>query len=146
MLWLMRRITRMRNKVMPKWERRGSLRGCPVQLVAILRRGEQCGQLRQAITDVERTLAATVRGHRTRGGYPRYAGAYAGMMLVFSSSMLAYITIIIMPRFRDIFRDYDTPLPAVTLALAKDRNSVLPELVHAGVDRADIGLLDEILS
>lgn len=94
-----------------------AFRGCPVQLVAILRRGEQCGQIRQAITDVERTLAATVRGHRTRGGYPRYAGAYAGMMLVFSSSMLAYIMVIIMPRFWDIFRDFETPLPAVTVAL-----------------------------
>lgn len=94
-----------------------AFRGCPVQLVAILRRGEQCGQLRQAIADVERTLAATVGAQRPRAGSPRYAGPYAGLMLVFCTFMVTHMMVTIVPRFRDIFSDFDAALPAVTIML-----------------------------
>ncbi len=94
-----------------------AFRRCPSQVVAILGRGELWGQLPRAVANVEWMLTATALRNRDRGTYVTYAGAYAGLMLLFCGLLLSWVMLMIMPRFWDIFNDFGAPLPPVTLVL-----------------------------
>jgi type II secretory pathway component PulF len=94
-----------------------ALRGCPKQLVAMLRRAEECGQLTQALADQERAVAATTDIHLTSTAHTRHAVAYATFMMLFAGAMVAWIMILLMPKFREIFLDFNAPLPRITLIL-----------------------------
>ena len=69
------------------------------------------------MSQVERMLADTIRRHRLSVGHGQYAGTYAGLMLMFSGCMLTFTMVILMPKFEEIFLDFQTPLPKVTVAL-----------------------------
>lgn len=92
-------------------------RGCPVQLTAALRRAEQCGQLRQALADQERLMAAGIDLRLRSTAHTRHAVAYATVMVLFAASMMSGIMIIVVPKFRQIFLDFDAPLPGMTVML-----------------------------
>ncbi|MCH8149113.1 MAG: type II secretion system F family protein [Planctomycetes bacterium] len=94
-----------------------AFKGCARSLANVLRQGEQCGQFPHAVADAERMLQARVQmlRHTTRHGAA--SSLYAVIMLLFCGFMLAFVAIIIMPRFRSIFRDFETPLPAITRQL-----------------------------
>jgi type II secretory pathway component PulF len=92
-------------------------RGYPVQVAAILRRAEECGQLRQALAEQELMMAANIDAQSRSTAHTRHAVAYATIMVLFAVLMVSGIAIVVMPKFRDIFSDYDAPLPAITLML-----------------------------
>ncbi len=91
--------------------------GYPVQLAAALRRAEECGQLTQALADQERLMAAGIDMRLRSTPHTRHAVAYATVMILFAASMLSGIMIIVMPKFREIFLDFDAPLPGITVML-----------------------------
>ena len=94
-----------------------AVRGCPAPLAAVLRMAERCGQLPRALADQQRTLAAAIDMRLTSTPHARHAAAYATFMILLAGTMVLWIMILIMPRFRDIFFDFNTPLPTTTLIL-----------------------------
>ncbi|MCH7994961.1 MAG: type II secretion system F family protein [Planctomycetes bacterium] len=91
-----------------------AFKGCARPLADVLRQGEQCGQFPQAVADAERMLGARVRMLRDTTGHGAAASLYAVIMMLFCGFMLAFVAIIIMPRFWNIFNDFGIPLPAIT--------------------------------
>ncbi|UCF33594.1 MAG: type II secretion system F family protein, partial [Phycisphaerales bacterium] len=85
--------------------------GCPPTLVSFLRESEYTGQTVQALSSLEQMLNERLDEEtHTR----RHAPAYVLFMLCSSFLVLSYILIIVMPRFRAIFQDFDAQLPQVT--------------------------------
>ncbi len=101
----------------PSWAIGRAFRGCPPQLAEMLRHGELCGQLPQAVADVEGRLASLTRGQLGQTDHRRHVGTYAFLMFVGVAFILNGVVIIIMPKFRAIFEDFNTPLPAITQML-----------------------------
>lgn len=91
-----------------------TFKGCAQPLANVLRQGEQCGQFPQAVADAERMLGVRVRMLRDSTRHGAASSLYAVIMLLFCGAMLAFVAIIIMPRFWTIFADFGTPLPAIT--------------------------------
>jgi type IV pilus assembly protein PilC len=93
------------------------LPGCPTQLIATLRRAESCGQLAQALDQQDRMIASLVDLHFRSTAHTRHAVLYALIMMVFCAVMVFGIVIFLIPKFKDIFLDFDVSLPAVTMTL-----------------------------
>ena len=91
--------------------------GCSFLLRSTLEKGEQCGQLTQALADVERMLGDVTRDEHGLSGRFANAGAYAAYMLVFCLFVMISIMVRIVPMFKDIFVDFDTELPWITRSL-----------------------------
>ena len=66
-------------------------KGCPTQLVSILRQGEQSGQLPQAVADVKRMLAVATRTRRQQTANTGFAGAYATLMLLVITFIMFWV-------------------------------------------------------
>ena len=94
-----------------------AFKGCAQPLANVLRQGEQCGQFPQAIADAERMLGARVQMLRDSMRHGGASSWYAVMMLLFCGFMLAFVAIVIMPKFWMIFSDFGTPLPTITRQL-----------------------------
>lgn len=94
-----------------------AFKGCAQPLANVLRQGEQCGQFPQAVADAERMLGTRVQMLRDTARHGGASSWYAVIMLLFCSFMLAFVAIIIMPRFWRIFADFGMPLPPITRQL-----------------------------
>ena len=92
-------------------------KGCPTQLVSILRQGEQSGQLPQAVADVKRMLAVATRTRRQQTANTGFAGAYATLMLLVITFIMFWVMVLIIPRGMNIFMDFEVDLPPITVAL-----------------------------
>jgi len=93
-----------------------AFRGCPDTLTAVLRRAEVCGQLARALDEQERLIARGLDLQLNVTDHARHAVAYAILMTLFVGGVVAWIMVFLVPKFRAIFEDYDTPLPAITVA------------------------------
>ncbi|MFQ5415354.1 MAG: type II secretion system F family protein [Phycisphaerae bacterium] len=110
---------------------RGAVPGCPPALIALLRNGEQCGQLPGALATIDRMLAERLRPAVDAS---RHAWTYALFMAVFCVAMGTAFMVFVMPKFVDIFTDFDVALPPITLSLihiaeAAAAGGMLPGLV-----------------
>jgi len=94
-----------------------ALRGCPDQLVTTLRRAEAVGQLSRALSEQERAIAVTLDVHTHSSTHMRHALAYAALMFLIVGVMVFWHMIVVVPRFKDIFLDFDVAMPPVTAAL-----------------------------
>jgi type II secretory pathway component PulF len=88
--------------------------GCPPLLVEMIRRGERCGQTAEALDTASRVLGErlTETPHRSAHAF-LYFLAVGGVTITILSGLM----IVIVPKFREIFLDFDTPLPPVTRSL-----------------------------
>lgn len=91
--------------------------GCPPQLADALQKAEECGQLRRALADEERMISATIDTHRNRIAHARHAVLYGALMVLVAGGMVSWVMIFLLPKYKDIFNDYDAQLPGVTIAL-----------------------------
>ncbi len=102
----------------PVWESFETVfASCPAQVVAVLRHGESCGRLPHALTDLERSLAATVDRYTGRTDYAGHAAAYFALVMVTACVVVACVMYYIIPKFREIFSDFAVTLPSITNAL-----------------------------
>lgn len=94
-----------------------AFKGCPPPLAAALQGAEACGQLPQALADQERMIAAAIEEHVRTTAHVRHAVGYAAAMILFCGIMVLWTMIFLLPKLREIFRDFDAPLPSTTVAL-----------------------------
>jgi len=87
------------------------IRNCPRLILIILQRGEHTGHTRDALTDLEQMLADRLIQGPER---PRTAVTLALITILFCFTILSGIMYWIIPKFREIFVDYDAQLPAIT--------------------------------
>ncbi|HNQ21542.1 MAG TPA: type II secretion system F family protein [Phycisphaerae bacterium] len=99
--------------------------GCPLLLPALVRRGEECGQLRQAFTDAEAMLEQRLRRQISRAGP---VGLYALVVLLIGIGIVGGVMVIVVPKFKVIFEDFDATLPPATVRLIE----VSDWIVHGG--------------
>jgi len=87
---------------------------CPGQLVTSLRLAEGLGQLPEALAEQERAIDAMleVRTHTTAHG--PHAAAYGTVMLLFIVSVAIWTMTVLIPRFKNIFVDFDVAVPPIT--------------------------------
>lgn len=88
---------------------------CPKQLIAALSRGEDCGQFQAVLDDEDRAISAVISAHLRSPAHARHAAVYASVMVLVVAGIIAGISIVLMPKIREIFLDFNTPLPTVTL-------------------------------
>ena len=89
-------------------------RTCSPLVTSMIAVGEQAGQLPRALADLERTLDDQLRADAPRmGGSPRY-WPYPVMLMLATVFVLALVMVTVMPKFSEIFLDFDTELPATT--------------------------------
>jgi type II secretory pathway component PulF len=93
------------------------LRGCPTQLIATLRRAESCGQLANALDQQAHMITSLMDLHFRSTAHVRHAVVYALVMLLLCGVMVFGMVIFLIPKFKDIFLDFDVRLPAVTMTL-----------------------------
>lgn len=85
---------------------------------------ESSGALKQVLADEANQLMQ--RG-REDSGRPKLFGVFVGLLLVFliASSILSFVMIFIIPKFRDIFDGFGVPLPKITWSLMHVSNWLL---------------------
>jgi type IV pilus assembly protein PilC len=85
--------------------------GCPPLLVQMIQRGERCGQTAGAIETASRML-----GERLIDTPHRASHSFAYLLVVSATTItiLSGIMIIVVPKFKDIFLDFDVTLPPAT--------------------------------
>ena len=89
-------------------------RTCSPLVTSIIAAGEQAGQLPRALADLETTLDDQLRADAPRsGGAPPY-WPYPIILTLATLLMLVFVMVIVMPKFEEICRDFDTELPATT--------------------------------
>ena len=90
--------------------------GGPAFVESVIRAGESAGQLPRALAILEVMLADRLRcGRRITQGY----WVYPIVLLLGMLTITAGVMISVIPKYRDIFVDYGTPLPAHTQALIR---------------------------
>jgi type IV pilus assembly protein PilC len=113
-----------------------TFQGCPAQLTAALQRGERCGQLAEALAEQERMITATANACLRTTPHARHAVAYTAMMAIAAGTLVLGILLMVVPKFREIFVDFDVVLPGATLALidmAAWTERHLPEVLMTGL-------------
>jgi len=84
---------------------------CPSLVLILMQRGAECGQLAQALDDIQRLLDDKL----TIGpGRSSPAVTYAFITLLFAGTVVTGIFTFVIPKFREIFAEYEVPLPALT--------------------------------
>lgn len=90
--------------------------GCPDQLIATLRRAEAIGQLPRALSEQERAIGVTLGAYSRSTSHARHAAGYAALVMLLTGGMVAWHTIVLMPRFDAIFYDFEVSMPPITTA------------------------------
>jgi general secretion pathway protein F len=93
------------------------VRGCPGQLLAALRQGESCGQLAKALDQQEHMIDVMIDRQFQTTAHIRHAIGYALVMMLVCGVMVFGIMVFLIPKFKDIFLDFDVMLPRTTVAL-----------------------------
>jgi len=103
-----------------------SLAACPAffppDYIALIELGERTGQLPTILDH----LVADLAERRRRQLFLFSRLAYPFVILVVYMSVISFIMIRVIPKFRDIFAEFEVPLPAVTEAVI-DASNVLVE-------------------
>lgn len=97
---------------------------CPSMVLSLIEAGEKAGQVPAAVEQARRFLL--VRRQQQQRLDPSVV-PYALLVLTLTLSTTTMIMIVIIPRFKEIFTDFDTALPAATQMLV----SASAALVHA---------------
>ncbi len=118
-----------------------SLPGCPPQFTATLRRAEACGQLTEALAQEERALAAAVDLRLRSTAHTQHAIKYSLLMIVFTTAMVSWSVIFIIPKFQKIFADFDATLPPITIML----NNIAYWFVRFGWTLLPVGVLAALI-
>ncbi|RJP35771.1 MAG: hypothetical protein C4547_08965 [Phycisphaerales bacterium] len=103
--------------------------GCPPLVLTLLRRGEASGQLTAAVDDIERMFTDQVLEPLES---PRTAVWLALITVLFACGVVGGSLFWIMPKFRDIFDDFEVEMPAITASLVTVFPSFLFGLVALG--------------
>jgi type IV pilus assembly protein PilC len=109
------RIARLLGRGLPLSEavRRG-YRDCPSLVLSLIVAGERAGQLPAAVGQAEMQLIEEAR-RREHADAP--ASIYMLIILTAAFLLLSGIMVAVVPKFKEIFKDFGTELPAVTLIL-----------------------------
>ena len=91
--------------------------GCSPLVVSVVAAGEQAGQLPQALADLEQTMTDQLRQASTGLSKNRQYWLYLLVLALITFFVLTSVMIVIMPKFEEIFRDFNVTLPGVTVAL-----------------------------
>ncbi len=122
-----RKMSRMVRSGLPVCDAlQAAVRGCPDQLVATLRRAEAVGQLPRALAEQERAIAATVDAHTCSTAHTQHAAAYAVLMLLVAGGIVLWNAVVVLPRFSQIFMDFDVSMPPATALLVELVRWVVP--------------------
>jgi type II secretory pathway component PulF len=97
--------------------------GCPPTLVSFLRESEYTGQTAQALSNLEQMLNERL-GEETHTR--RHTSAYVLFMLCSSLLVLSGILILVIPKFSEIFQDFDAQVPQVTVHLIEFSRQGMP--------------------
>ena len=90
---------------------------CSALVVSVIAAGEQAGQLPRALADLERSLTDQLYEAGTSLEKSKRCWLYPMGLVLFACLMLAGMMTWIVPKYYEIFVDFDTKLPEVTLAL-----------------------------
>lgn len=94
-----------------------SFPGVPVSMTASLARAEQSGQLPRALTELERAMDLGIEVRLSTTAHIRHAVTYSAFVILFVGVMLMGFMAFILPKFRKIFEDFETPFPPATKVL-----------------------------
>lgn len=94
---------------------RSAMQSCPAYITGAIEGGEQGGTL----VSVLRSLAADARRAPMLPATLSVATLYSLALLVILPMVLGFIFVVVVPKFRDIFADFNTQLPAMTEHLIK---------------------------
>ncbi|MEP0844315.1 MAG: type II secretion system F family protein [Phycisphaerae bacterium] len=86
---------------------------CPSIVLSLIMAGERAGQLPLAVEQAERYLDQLAR-RRARVDTP--VTPYMIVVTAFTCLVTAGLMVVIVPKFKEIFQDYQTALPAMTVA------------------------------
>ncbi len=90
---------------------------CPPLVTSMIAAGEQAGRLPDALDDVQRTLSGDLQEAAVdQPGGPE-AWLYPVGILFFTLIVLTFVVVLIVPKYEEIFSDYDAVLPAATVNL-----------------------------
>jgi type II secretory pathway component PulF len=95
----------------------GAFSGFPPQLTAALRRAEASGELARALDQQEQLIGSMIDHQLTATPHTRHAMLYGLIMLLFCGMMVTWVMIVLIPKLKDIFLDFDTALPQITITL-----------------------------
>jgi type IV pilus assembly protein PilC len=97
---------------------------CPPVVASVIAAGEQAGQLPQALADAEAMLNEQVSAETPAAQLGGRYWPYPAIVLGFTAVVLASLMVMVVPKFQEIFVDFDAELPAVTLSLINAVNRV----------------------
>jgi len=110
----LRRIATLLAQGLPLYEAvRKSMPNCSALTLSLIFAGERTGQLALALEQAEANLVHAGRRGRTQV----LAIPYAIAMLSLTGLVTSGIMVAVIPKFKDIFKDFDAQLPNTTLAL-----------------------------
>ncbi|XAM00066.1 type II secretion system F family protein [Phycisphaeraceae bacterium D3-23] len=99
----------------------------PAHRAAAVWRGEQAGRMREAVAYV---VDATRRDHReTRSANTDAALQYALTVMIIMLGLMGLMSALIIPKYIEIFNDFETELPWLTRALFEQSSVFAPLLV-----------------
>ncbi len=99
---------------MPSVALRHSIRGCPAFVSATVQVGEDSGQITAALE----LANARIRQRRNQSASLLTTGwIYPCVLFLFWVAIVAGTLLVVVPKFKEIFCDFGTPLPASTVAL-----------------------------
>ncbi len=90
---------------------------CSPLVASAIAAGEKAGQLPRALADLDSTLGDYLAGSRSTAVAERSYWLYPTALVLVTVSVVASVMIVIIPRFEDIFSDFDAELPAITVSL-----------------------------
>lgn len=88
--------------------------GCDSLIRSLIIAGERVGQLPAALEQAENML---IERDRRRSSLNDDAWLYALVILIFAVLIVSGLMVAIVPKFMEIFKDFDLPLPPVTVTL-----------------------------
>ncbi|MCP4246001.1 MAG: hypothetical protein GY778_03035 [bacterium] len=116
---------------------RRTIAGCPPLVTSVVAAGERAGQLPRALADLEVALADQLRAE-TPG--PLSSGRfwlYPVALVLANMFIVSFVMIVVVPKFEEIFLDFDTQLPDITVNLIAASNwlvrGALPGFLLLGV-------------
>ncbi|HUU81901.1 MAG TPA: type II secretion system F family protein [Phycisphaerae bacterium] len=92
-------------------------RDAPPLVTSVIAAGEHAGQLPRALADLERALTDQLEAETPSLSPGRRYWLYPVALVLGNALLLAWVMVFIVPKFEEIFLDFDTELPGITRSL-----------------------------
>ena len=90
---------------------------CPLLVTSVMDAGERAGQLPQALADLEDALGDELRAKSDEAMAGGQYWVYPACLMAIVGALLYFVMVFVMPKFQEIFMDFDTRLPPMTINL-----------------------------